>query len=319
MTLHTILAITDFSKLGDRALSRAAHLCAEHGATLKLISLAHRGEPMPPDAASRLDHHALQLSQRHGIRASAVTQIALSVDDVLPEARRAHLVVWGTARIKSVRSFFLGQPVESLLRRAQRPVLVVRREVKEAYRSLLVAVDFSEASHRLVELGFDISKSADVELFHAISTANEGKLRYAEVSERAIKMYRQACQRYAQDRMFWMTDSYESRRNRLQSALGRGDPARQTVIQQQRSGAELIVVGKHPAALVTDVLFESVAKRVLRYADTDVLVVPHDYSAASGEVAVSRLAGEHLAVRRVRAGSPPPLGQPNPAAMLGRP
>lgn len=313
MTLHTILAITDFSELGDRALSRAAHLCAEQGATLKLLSLSDPGEPPPPDATCRLAHHALQLSQRHGIRVSSANQTAFSVDDVLPEARRADLLVWGTARVKSVRSFFMGQPVESILRKAQRPVLVVRREVKEAYRSLLVAVDFSEASHRLVELGFAISKSAQVELFHAISTANEGKLRYAEVSERAIKMYRQACQRYAQDRMFWLTDSYDSRRNRLLSALGRGEPARQTAVQQQRSGAELIIVGKHPASLVTDIMFESVAKRVLRYARTDVLVVPNDYRAATGEAAVKRLGGEHLAVRRVRAGAPPSVGRPNPA------
>lgn len=171
----------------------------------------------------------------------------------------------------------MGQPVEGMLRRCQRPILVVRRPAHAPYRSLVVAVDFSEASRRLVELGFALNPDAQVELFHAISTANEGKLRYAEVSEQAIKAYRNECRRYAQGRMFWLTDSYDARRNRVLSAIGHGHPARQVLVQQQRSGAELIVVGKHPASAMSDFVFGSTAQRILRDSASDVLVVPHDH------------------------------------------
>lgn len=71
--------------------------------------------------------------------------------------------------------------------------------------------------------------------------------------------------------MFWLTDPYDARRNRVLSTIGQGDAARQTVVQQQHSGAELIVVGKHPASLLRDMAFGSIAKRVLRYSRTDVL------------------------------------------------
>lgn len=185
MIPHSILAIGDFSDQGDNALSRAAHLCAEHGATLKLLYISYPGEPPPPDAAGRLAHHALQLGQRHDIRVGTANQLALSVDDVLPEALCADLVVWGTAPVRNVRSFFMGQPVESLLRKSRRPVLVVRGKACEAYRSLLVAVDFSQASRGLVELGFALNKSAQVEIFHAINTANEQKLRSADVRRKS--------------------------------------------------------------------------------------------------------------------------------------
>ena len=104
--------------------------------------------------------------------------------------------------------------------------------------------------------------------------------------------------------MFWLTDSYDARRNRVQSAIGHGDAARQAVVQQQHGGAELIVVGKHPASLVTDVLFGSVAARVLRQAHADVLVVPHDFESASSACAAARLVVEQPVVRRVRAGAP---------------
>lgn len=318
MTPHSILAVTDFSVQGDHALTRAALLSAEHGATLKLFYLSYPGEAPPPDSACRLEHHASQLSLRHSIRVRAAGQLAVSVDDVLPEARRADLVVWGTQPLGGVRPFFVGQPVDGLLRRAQRPVLVVRRKASEAYRSLLVAVDFSEASRALVELGFALNKSAQMELFHAVSTANEGKLLYAEVSERAIKAYRSECRRYAQDRLFWLTDSYDARRNRVLSAVGHGDAARQTVVQQQHSGAELIVVGRQPSSRLRDFFLESTANRILGYSDTDVLVVPHDYAPASRALAVKRLSAEEPEVRRVRAGAPQPPGLPNPAALLGR-
>ena len=183
MTPHSILAVTDFSPQGDRALTRAALLSAEHGATLKLVYLAYPEATPPGDAACRLTHHALQLRQCHGIRVRPAGRLAFTVGDLLPEARCADLVVWGTAPVRSLKTFFLGQPVEALLRTARRPVLVVRREAEQAYRRLIVAVDFTEASRGLVDLGFALNASAEVELFHAVSTANEGKLRYAEVSD----------------------------------------------------------------------------------------------------------------------------------------
>jgi nucleotide-binding universal stress UspA family protein len=317
MTPHSVLAVTDFSAQGDNALSRAAHLCAEHGATLKLIYLAYPRESTPPDAGCRLAHHAVQLGQRHDIRVRSVSRIAFALEDVLPEARCADLLVWGTAPVRGIASFFLGQPVEGMLRRCQRPILVVRNPAGGPYRSLVVAVDFSEASRSLVELGFALARDAQVELFHAVSTANEGKLRYAEVSEQAIKAYREECRRYAQDRMFWLTDSYDARRNRVLSAIRYGNPARQVVVQQQRSGAELIVVGKHPSSAVVDLLFESVAQGVLRDSTSDVLVVPHDHQPASSATAAKRLAAQPRVVRRMRAGAPEAPGRPDPAAMPG--
>ena len=315
MNPRYVLAVTDFSAWGDKALARAACLCVEHGAALKLIYFAGSPEARPLDIATRLSHHAVQLEQRHDIPVAWVGRIPDSVDDLLAASRQADLVIWGTEQVTGLRAFAAGQPYEALFRQSKRPVLVVRAQPSEAYRKVLVAVDFSEASRRLVEYGLALNTSADVELFHAISTANEGKLRYAEVSDDSIRAYRQACRRYAQDRMFWLTDSYDARRNRVMAGIGHGDPARQAVVQQEHSGAELIVVGKHPSSSASDFVFGSIAKRVLRFARTDVLVVPHDFEAVSRMCAVTRLSSDQPALRRVRAGAPRPPSRPNPAAL----
>ncbi|VTU45811.1 universal stress protein [Variovorax sp. PBL-E5] len=303
MTPRSILAVTDLSVRADLALSRAALLAVEHDTTLKLLYATPAGVSPRADAACRLAHQALQLGQRHGLCVRPLSQTMNTLEDVASEARCADLVVMGAMPECSLRSLLCGQPVERLLRMARRPILVTRQKAEAPYRRLLVAVDFSDASRKLVEFAFALNQSAQVELFHALSTANEGKLRCAEVSEHAVKAYRHACRRYAQDRMFWLTDSSDARRNRVYSAIGHGDPARQTVVQQQHGGAELIVVGKHPASAVSDFVFGSVARRVLRHATADVLVVPHDVQPASRAAAVRRLDSEPRANRRVRAGA----------------
>jgi nucleotide-binding universal stress UspA family protein len=298
--LDSILAITDFSAGTGAVLSRAAQLAAEHGATLKLMYAALGGDLPCPDAACRLSHHALQLGQRHAISVRTVSRTSNTDEDVASAARCADLVVAGLNRERSLLSFLRGQPVERLLRAARRPVLVVNPEAgaaQAAYGCLLVAVDFSEASRKLIAAAFALGKSAQVELFHAISTANEGKLRYAEVSDQAIKAYRQECRRYAQDRMFRLTDSTDARRNRVYSAIRHGDPARQVVVQQEHSGAELVVVGKNSASALSDFVFGSVAQRVLRHASIDVLVVPHDFQPATRAAAVRRLEQNPRAMR----------------------
>lgn len=316
MTLRSILAVTDFSLHGGHAIARAALLCAEHRATLKLVYLTHPDEAPPPDAAVRLMHHALQLRQRHGIQVHAATRIDFTATDVAREATNADMVVWGTAPARGLRAWFCPHPAIHMLRNSQRPVIVVGSAADQPYQSVMVAVDFSQVSHGLVALGLALHPAAQVELFHAISTANEAKLRYAEVSERAIRTYREECRRHAQDRMLTLADSYNARRNRLASAIGRGEPARQVLVQQQNTAADLIVVGKRPASMWADVLFESVAQRILLDARSDVLVVPHGFQLASRGSAVERLVHD-LPVRRVKAGAPRLPRYPNPAAQIG--
>lgn len=320
MSPRFILAVTDFSKQGAPALDRAALLAAEHGAGLTLACLAHPGQTPPADAANRLEQHARRLAQAHGIQVRTAGSLAHTSQALLPEARAADLVVWGAARVRSLRSFFLGQPVEELLRIAQRPVLLARRRAGHPYRKLLVAVDFSKASPSLVDVGCAISTTAPVELFHAVDTLNERKLRQAEVSDRDIRIYREQCLRHAQERMVRLTDSYDTRRNRVQSAIGRGDPSQQALVQQQRSGADLIVVGKHPASAFSDLMFESVAARIVNFsagdgAHCDVLIVPHDWQPALGTSPATRPAAGQAGARRVVAGAPKAPAGPNPAAL----
>lgn len=307
MTPQSILAITDFSSNTHAVLDRAMQLALAHGATLELLYAPPDGTPSLPDASWRLSQHAFQLGQRHQALVDVASRTAARFQDVVNAALKADLMVIGAANDRDVKSLFFGLPEERLVRATHRPVLVVRRDAEAArspYSRLLVAVDFSDASHHLVQAAFAFGESARVELFHALNTLNEGKLRAYAVSEEIIRAYRQQNTRIAEGRMYRLTDSTDARRNRVASTIGHGDPARQAVVQQQYSGAELIVVGKHPASAVSDFLFGSVSQRVLRHATADVLMLPHGFKSGTRAAAVRRFEHNTPAQPRIRAGVP---------------
>lgn len=288
MHIQSILAITDLSARGHRTVRRAASIAAEHGALLKLMyapaAFAGTAETSP-DAAQRrtgLTDLAIEMAKDFGILVKKVAEVSGSLEAVADEARWSELLVVSDDRDPCALAFFRGQPVTRLLRATRRPVLVTRLDADRRYRRILVAIDLSDASRKLVELAWAFDGLAEVELFHALNTLHEGKLRYADVSDYAIKSLRHACALHARDRMLALSDSSTARRNRVVSAIGRGDPARQAAIQQQYSKAELLVVGKQGHSAFVDFVFGSVSQRLLRWSTaSDVLVVPRGSGAVS--------------------------------------
>ncbi len=288
-SFQSFLAVTDLSARGNRAIERAALLAAEHGALLKLVYAPADLSPLAhAEAATALAGLARTMASRFDVLVKQVAGPGGGLAQIVDEARHVDLVVLSHERDRSLGAFFTGQPVERLLRQVRCPVLVTRLDTRLRYSRILVAVDFTPASRELVSLAHGLDPEAALELFHALNTMHESKLRYAEVSDHAIKTYRHDSMRQARERLFSLTDSSSARRNRVLSAIGRGDPARQATVQQQHARAELLVVGKRRANPLADFLFGSVAQRVLCWATGDVLVVPADRRADPQPAFISR-------------------------------
>jgi nucleotide-binding universal stress UspA family protein len=278
MNIQTILALTDLSERGLRTVERAAFLAQAHGALLKIMYAAERfAAPADADAALRLGALCLETAEGFAILVKKVDDASGSLDAAAEEARWCDLIVIGDEVDRSLAAFFHGQPAERLLRHAAKPVLVSRGDAAEGnYARILVAVDLRRDSGTLVDMACAFDGTAEVEMFHAFSPAYEGKLRYADVSTRIIEHYRETCARHARERLLRLSDASSARRNRVVTAIGRGDPAHQLAVQQQFTRADLLVVGKRRRSALADFLCGSVAQRVLRAAASDVLVVPHD-------------------------------------------
>lgn len=292
MKIRLILAVTDFSPSADLAIERAAQLAVLHGAELRLLHLPPHAEAPPEDALRRLKHTARSLRLRLAIDVTAANSSAGSLRQVAAAASAADLLVLGHQRERPLAALLFGSTASQLARLCRCPVLVAKLPVRDHYRRVLASIDFSPASKRLAGLAFRIDEEAEVQLFHAISGLDEAKLRSAEVSLKAIKSYRKECMRHAHNRMFLLSDSFDTRRNRVISSIGHGDPARQAVVQQEHIGADLLVVGMQRKNWLADLVFGSAAQQVLDSASCDVMVVPEHAEPASRTAARQRMEAE---------------------------
>lgn len=152
MQIHSLLAMTDLSAEGNRAVFRAALLAVQHRALLKIMyapgDFVGANRAAVKDGISRL---ASEVHKRFDILVKVVSDIGDNLQAVVEEARWVDMLVMGEHRERSTTAFFLGQPIERLQRAIACPVLLVRLEVARGYRRILVAVDFTPESKKLTD------------------------------------------------------------------------------------------------------------------------------------------------------------------------
>lgn len=274
MSFRSLLAITDFTPPSEHALDRAALLASQHGAALRLVHFADVPLHAFADPLARLAQRARQLNRRHGIRAQAVQRHPLSLEDVLEESQGADLLVMGPLWQRHWKTFYRGTTLDQLVHESPCPVLVVKQPAATAYGPVLVAVDLSPRSSELIAQARRVAGSSALQLFHAVDTIESSRLRSADVSFDAIRSHRLDTRQQARERLLQLTRAEGISGPAHALDVGNGDPAYQTAVQQQISRAELVVVGKRRASALTRFFTGSVAQRLAKWSDSDVLVVP---------------------------------------------
>lgn len=282
MRMQSILTLTDFSSQAEHGLDRAAALAAAHGAQLRILYACETPPLQLSDPVARLEQRARQLARRHGVVVETIAGTGRLQDDCLAEAARADLLVTHermrhAAGVLPWRTLLL-----PLLRDSPCPLLVVCQPLQGGYARLLVAVDFSAVSRPLVRYAGDFGAGATLELFHAIDPHDEARLRSAEASMAAVQAYRREVLQYAQEQLYRLSDVFDARRNRVGTLIGRGDLARHLLVQQERIGADLVVIGQERRSALMDWVRGSVPRRLLKGGlQSDLLVVPHGHLATA--------------------------------------
>ncbi|MDM0110093.1 universal stress protein [Variovorax sp. J22R24] len=276
MNFHSILAITNLSPQGNRAVLRAAMLAARRRALLKIMyAPSHLGAFISTGVEQDVKRLAAEIYRRFDILVKNVADTSGHLEAVAEEARWADLLVVGEHWNPSFKAFFCGQPIERLQRNAPCPILLARLEVVDRYRRILVAIDSAPNPNRLLKLARSLDRNAEVEPFHALKTKLSG-LVDEDLSEQALEACQHESTGNAQEHLFRATDSPTARPSRVATMTGRSDGARQAATQQLHSNADLIVVGKPRRSGFSDFVFGNVAHRVLRLSSRDVLLVPLD-------------------------------------------
>jgi nucleotide-binding universal stress UspA family protein len=148
-----ILVALDGSPSAQRALAEAVKLAKLSGGVIEALCVVDRGkwpdaegrsEPEPADlsqeAASVAMAEAEKLFSEAHVRGKvrAIDAYAESIPAVLARAAdecEADLIVMGTHGRRGVKRFLLGSVAETLVRTAERPVLVVRHDSSEHSQS----------------------------------------------------------------------------------------------------------------------------------------------------------------------------------------
>ncbi|MBI4293797.1 MAG: universal stress protein [Betaproteobacteria bacterium] len=289
--LDRLLAATDLSTPARRAVERAALLSKETRAPLDLLHVADlallerlrqlMGESTEDlqqrvldSAREKLRDLAAALLKRYGVsvgtRVVAGALLAELAQEV--DAKATSLLVCGARGESFARHLLLGSTAERMLSRAKCPILVVKQVVHEPYRTLLVPVDFSPSSLPAIRNAQLIAPHAKIVLLHAFEVPFEGQLRYASVDEDTIEHYRLIAKQEALQKLQALNEEAELPSDAALILVIRGDPMLRIIQQEQEQNCDLIVMGKHGANVIEELLLGSVTKRVLAESQCDVLV-----------------------------------------------
>lgn len=202
---------------------------------------------------TRLQQLAHELSATWHVAPRTMHAIGSVVDEIVFEASAlpAKVVVLGARGAGGLRRLFLGTTSERLLRRTTRQtVLVVRQPPALAYRSVLVGIDFSPSSVRVLQAARHVAPLARLLLFHAIESALPQGLVQTGLRAEAAGLAEHA----------WQACIVEGRAS--------------TCLLEHQARCHLVVLGKHGRTLTEDLLLGSVTQHVLAEGETDVLIVP---------------------------------------------
>lgn len=290
-TLRTIITATDFSAPSRHAAQRAALLARSSGATLTLQHTvggsalddlrrwladdSQAAGAIEADARQRLEELAAEMARAQGITVTTHLSIGHPVEQVIRHADEvdAGLVVTGTRGAGFFRGVVVGSTAERIAKRSARPVLMVRQLPHEAYRRILVPVDFSPWSRSAIDLARQIAPDASLVLMHAVELPFEGKMRVAGVADDTVMRYRDAARREAQQRLHELAadTGLDTGRVRL-STPGGADPWMLIVQEEQERDCDLVVIGRQGRHAVDEFLLGSTTRMVIAEGAADVLV-----------------------------------------------
>ncbi len=275
--LRRILVASDLTAYSDRAFDRAVMLADESRAAIRFL---HAFDPnLLPESYVRSGIRQAQERLEHEVRDSGVDErldvsvkvISGDADKVVVEeaqTMQADLIVMGLSHDATLTGMVRGTTIEKVVRRASCPVLVVKTRARRAYASVAAAVDLAEPSRRALDVALRLFPAAQFTIMHVDETAR--------VDEGADSISSPA----GIERLHQIEDMVAARF----AAFGRGGPGtkdgptlrlkggRAANVLQKQVGLlrpDLVVMGTHGRAGVSNLFLGSVAETLLE-------VLPHD-------------------------------------------
>lgn len=218
-----------------------------------------------------IGYDSVRLEIRIGEPADQITQSAKAYD--------ADLIVVGKHGVRAGLWNRLGTTAEGVLRGSNIPVLLATSPPDRRPRHLLVPVDGSTITPRLISwAGFLAARlGAEATILHVISASvssavlgsapDDADGNAGDVWEHARASARSEVDRWLEQ----LEMAVPNMRTAVESTFG--EPGQEILAAARRLDSDLIVLGAHPHRAVRRALFGSVASEVLRGAECPVLAI----------------------------------------------
>lgn len=286
-----LLAATDLSAPARHAAERAALVARELGGELDLLhvispSTVDRLRRLLAEAPADLEARVLAdargeverlgevLGAAYGIqaRAEVTSGELLAAINARAGVGVVDLVVVGARGASFMRHLLLGSTAERLVRKSVKPLLVVKQPPHDAYRRVLVAVDFSPSSLPALAVARAVAPAAELVVLNAYEVPFEDRLRSAGLREDTLERYRAIARRQALQGMQSLLTAAGLEPGAVVTIVRQGDPSSLVIEQEQERDCDLIVVGRHGESALEAFLLGSVTRHVLQESQGDVLV-----------------------------------------------
>ena len=286
-----ILCATDLLPKSEAAIERAALLSNQLRADLSLLHVVSPGESQQALEETLQSAHARTKSRAEPLlwRANRAANVAVRVGNpartILETVAqsKARLLVLGPHRVRPLRDALEGTIAEKALAARNCPVLVVRDEVRDPYRRVLLALDLSEASVSAIRAAESLvlTPDADATIVHANKPPYQGMLHYADVGANSAARYAYDWKREANNAVQELL-RYESANFARYDIHIEQRPAAAGILQAiERYSPDLLVIGTHGGGRLRRALVGSIANRVLHETRCDALIVPEGCFGAS--------------------------------------
>jgi len=286
-----ILCATDLLSKSEAAIARAGLMAVELGADATLLHVVSDGqshldkEKLLHEALARARSRAQPLVSRTRHAAIVAVRAGDPATTIVEAAAqwKARILILGPHRKRPVRDTLEGTIVEKALEAQSFPVLIVRNEVKQSYRRVLIAVNFSEASLAALRAAewFVLTPDAEAAVVHAQRPPYEGMTPFAGVGFDPLASYVGEWQQQTSDSIRSLL-TYESANFARYDIQLEQQPAVTGISHAaSRYVPDLLVMGIRGGGRIRRTAARSVAKRILHDTSCDVLLVPEGSFGAS--------------------------------------
>ncbi|GAB3540635.1 hypothetical protein GCM10027343_09990 [Noviherbaspirillum agri] len=161
---------------------------------------------------------------------------------------------------------------DELLRLTDRPLLLVSAEPEEAYRRVLVAIDFSDESREAAHAALAIAPAAHFTFLHAFRDSGEHMQQEAGVSGDTVHSQRMRARELARLALNRFIESLGPRKQLISRSIHYGAPAAVIAAQARHLQCDLVVMGKHGTSRRAGHPSGSVTQRIAAQGRHDLLV-----------------------------------------------